>query len=72
MLDKCTSYYDKDQNKMELMDVHNRFASMGLRVLALAYGKDLDKLTFVGLGKFPASIRDLMTGLRYFLPIQPL
>lgn len=33
------------------MDAFNKMAGSGLRVLAIAYGENLNELTFVGLGK---------------------
>jgi Ca2+-transporting ATPase len=50
VLERCKNFYDNSQSKMEILDAHARFASQGLRVIALAYGDSLDDLTFVGLG----------------------
>jgi Ca2+-transporting ATPase len=48
----CSSFYDPSQNRAEIESVYTKFASSGLRVLALAYGPDVNRLTFVGLGIF--------------------
>ena len=46
----CSSFYDPSQSREEIISTYTKFASAGLRVLALAYGPDINRLTFVGLG----------------------
>jgi len=57
VLERCAHYYRSEGNSV-LLDVEakdtvlaqaNEMASHGLRVLAMAYGNDLEKLTFVGI-----------------------
>jgi Ca2+-transporting ATPase len=57
VLDRCINYYRSEGNYLP-MDIEakdkvlaqaNEMASHGLRVLALAFGNELERLTFVGI-----------------------
>jgi len=49
VLPKCKNFYDNNQNPLETKEACSKLSNAGLRVLALAYGDDLNSLTFVGL-----------------------
>lgn len=57
VLERCTNYYRSEGHQMPL-DIEakdkvlaqaNEMAGHGLRVLAMAFGNDLERLTFVGI-----------------------
>lgn len=57
VLERCTNFYRSEGHQMPL-DIEakdkvlaqaNEMASHGLRVLAMAFGNDLERLTFVGI-----------------------
>ncbi|KAF9194650.1 High affinity Ca2+/Mn2+ P-type ATPase-like protein [Haplosporangium sp. Z 767] len=57
VMERCTTYYRNEGNplpfdieaKDKIVAQANEMASHGLRVLAMAYGSDLDRLTLVGI-----------------------
>ncbi|KAK3838504.1 MAG: PMR1-type calcium-transporting P-type ATPase [Linnemannia elongata] len=57
VLERCVNYYRSEGSQLPLdieakdkvMAQANEMATHGLRVLAMAYGNDLDRLTFVGI-----------------------
>ncbi len=56
VLQRCSRYYGKegvaklsDAVRDEIMSAHDSMANSALRVIGLAYGSDLDALTFTGL-----------------------
>ncbi|KAK3825911.1 MAG: PMR1-type calcium-transporting P-type ATPase [Benniella sp.] len=57
VLERCVNYYRSENNHLPLdieakdkvMAQVNEMAGQGLRVLAMAFGNDLDRLTFVGI-----------------------
>ena len=49
VLPRCSNFYDISQNKNEINEAFLKLAEQGLRVVAVAYGEDLNRLTFLGL-----------------------
>jgi len=57
IISKCTRFYSNDMTKLEIEEAYKRLAAGGLRVVALAYGNELNDLTFVGLAGISDPLR---------------
>lgn len=49
ILPRCTTFYNDSCTQLEVLDACNKMSSASLRVVACAYGEDVNNLTFVGL-----------------------